>query len=233
MRGPARLERCLDRTAVFGRRQLALHRFRERHQPRGRPDHDDRARRSVPPRRRWMKSHPSTSRSPTRARKTSALIGRPRSSYLAGVPEVLEYLTDRAEQGHRLVSPLVGRVDHGAAEDDVVREEGDETIQVAGLDCATELLHLALLLAAVVVHLCPMSRISGGYTIRCRERPDRGHVGGTEQPVWLHQDGHLPAVAARPRPGPNRGALPHGPSGRRPPLPTRPRADTARRPAAS
>ncbi len=30
------------------------------------------------------------------------------------------------------------------------------------------------------------------------ERPDRGHVEGPEQPVWLHQDGHLAAVATGP-----------------------------------
>src|SRR5271170_3450376 len=30
------------------------------------------------------------------------------------------------------------------------------------------------------------------------ERPDRGHVAGPEQPVWLDEDGHLAAVAAGP-----------------------------------
>src|SRR5687767_14326055 len=30
-----------------------------------------------------------------------------------------------------------------------------------------------------------------------RERPDRGHVAGPEQPAGLHVDGHLAAVAAR------------------------------------
>jgi hypothetical protein len=57
--------------------------------------------------------------------------------------EGLEHLTHRMEQRLRLITPLVGRVDHGTAEDDVVGEEADEAIQVAGLDCATEFLHLA------------------------------------------------------------------------------------------
>src|SRR5262249_59009541 len=30
------------------------------------------------------------------------------------------------------------------------------------------------------------------------ERRDRGHVGGPEEPVRLHEDGHLPAVGAPP-----------------------------------
>ena len=93
--------------------------------------------------------------------KDERAVGRFRCSYLARVPEVLEHLTDRSQQDLRLLAALVGRVDDRAAEDDVVGEEGDQAVYVAGLDRTAEFLHVAL-------HFRSMSRISGGYTIRCR-----------------------------------------------------------------
>src|SRR5581483_6698130 len=53
---------------------------------------------------------------------------------LARVPEVLEDLRHDAEQGEHRVPSVVGLVDGGAAELDVLREQRAEPLDVAGFD---------------------------------------------------------------------------------------------------
>jgi hypothetical protein len=139
---------------TLGQCQLAFHGFRKRHQSGEGPEHDvqlvnqalavdvdevaafDRA---------------ITNTSPEHKRVISR-IGAPNLTHLV---EVLEHLTHRAEQGLDLRTALLGRMDHRAAEHDVVRKQGHQPVQVAALNRIAELLHLDLLSVSLQARCLP------------------------------------------------------------------------------
>src|SRR5215211_7574199 len=69
------------------------------------------------------------------------MICRRAGSQLAGVVEVLNYPADCAEQRPQLCAALIGRVDNGAAEDDVLGKESQQRVKVSALNRIAELLH--------------------------------------------------------------------------------------------